>query len=84
MKERLVGVIELHPFMRWNDTGELEIEGYNCNEVYITLKVKLPESKTARLNTLSCAIRRLKRLFLEIKKEVEEDIERHEEYARGW
>lgn len=84
MKERLVGVIELHPFIRWHDTDELEIEGYNCNDVYITLKVKLPSDKIKRLDTLSCTIRRLKRLFLEIKQEIEDDVESEESYARGW
>ena len=84
MKERLVGVIEKYPYIRWNNTGELEISGHNCNDVYITLKVKLPDNKLSRLSAMSCAIRQLKRLFSEIKEQIEERIAGEERAARGW
>ena len=83
MKRRTVGKVE-YASIRLLGTKTLMVSGQNSKGTIIDLEITLSQNKTQRLNTLTCAIRQLKRQFTAIKEEIEADVDRAYESARLW
>jgi hypothetical protein len=85
MKERKIGTIEM-PYINRDEgnTRRLRVEGYNSKDTRLSLHITLPRDRVARLDYLACAILGLKRMFTDIKNEIETQVDGVEERARSW
>ena len=85
MKERYVGTITEYPYIdRLEDNKTLIVRGFNTRETQIRLFVELDSNMARRLDQLACSIGTLKRMFKEVKAELEEELEATENWARDW